>query len=81
MVSAVIQLDETATVTSIQLDAALDRSQFFTMYDTVKAQMGHDVASCAWAPPEVMYLMYTSGSTGKPKGCIVPSSGVWHRFK
>ena len=36
-------------------------------------------AKC-WAPPEVMYIMYTSGSTGKPKGCIVPTSGVWHRF-
>ena len=33
-----------------------------------------------WQPPEVMYIMYTSGSTGKPKGCIVPTSGVWHRF-
>ena len=30
--------------------------------------------------PEVMYIMYTSGSTGKPKGCVVPTTGVCHRF-
>ena len=47
----------------------------FSLRDEAKARTG------CWPSPEIMYIMYTSGSTGRPKGCVVPTAGVWHRFK
>ena len=79
-----VLLDERCAVADVLLAKQLASKQLFSVRDEAMKRMAEagDKAGDArcWSPPEVMYIMYTSGSTGKPKGCIVPTSGVWHRF-
>ena len=77
----VVLVDERCAVADVLLSKALAGPKLFPVRDAAKARMAQatEERPC-WNPPEVMYIMYTSGSTGKPKGCLVPTSGVWHRF-
>lgn len=78
---SVVLLDERCAVSDVLLSKRISGPKLFPLRDEAKKRMAAATQERrCWEPPEVMYIMYTSGSTGKPKGCIVPTSGVWHRF-
>ena len=88
--TTLILIDERAKIVDVVVHPTSNGQKTFAMRDEARraleaatakaAASGGNAGARPWSPPEVMYLMYTSGSTGKPKGCIVPTSGVWHRF-
>ena len=69
-----VLVDERCAVVKVVTSQLLE-PKVFSLRDEAKARTGF------WNSPEIMYIMYTSGSTGRPKGCVVPTAGVWHRFK
>lgn len=69
-----VLVDECCAVVKVVTSQLLE-PKIFSLRDEAKALMG------CWPPPEIMYIMYTSGSTGRPKGCVMPTAGVWHRFR
>ena len=87
--TTLILVDKRCKIADVIVSPTLSGPKLFETRDAAQLALEQATAAAAktqtsarpWAPPEVMYLMYTSGSTGKPKGCIVPTSGVWHRFQ